>query len=84
MAKEIIKGVDIVRLWTIGNWADGLIRVYYTQEVKTAYGWRAVTHEVRIHVDTLLPIVQKYDFEVEKKKRATDHLVNPKKYRRKQ
>lgn len=81
--KKILKGKNITRLWTIGSWnASGKIIVFYNERVKTASGWQTVNHETRIHVDTLLAILQKYDFEM-LPTRTYDILENPKKHREK-
>lgn len=83
MAEGTLKGKNITRIWTIGSWyANGYIRIYYTERVKTVNGWKNVTYEGRLHMNTLLPILQKYDFEMVSS-RTFEHLESPKKHREK-
>lgn len=72
--KEPLRGKDIVMIQTIGSWyASGYLKVYYRRKNEPQ-------REARIHVNTLLPILQKYDFEMHPN-RTFEHLKNPKEHK---
>lgn len=71
MTEDILKGEHIVKISTIGSqYANGYLRVFYRRKDEPM-------REARVHIDTLFPILQKYDFKMARS-RAFMHLKDPK------